>query len=91
MTFDRTKLNIACSESLEIIMHMEKPLREKISSKMIDFLKENKQENYKTKIDFSKNILEQDILFETKSIISIIYRDYIAGSEKRKELIEKDK
>ena len=42
-------------------------------------------------MDYSKSINEQDLLHETKTILSLIYRDYICTPEERKMLIEKDK
>lgn len=82
---------MACNETIEIIMHMEDEMKEKIPQKLITFLNKNKIRDYKPSIDFSKNILEQDLLFETKSIIAVIYREYIATPNKKKELIEWDK
>ena len=89
--FDKNKFNMACNETIEIIMHMEDEMKEKIPQKLITFLNKNKIRDYKPSIDFSKNILEQDLLFETKSIIAVIYREYIATPNKKKELIEWDK
>ena len=42
-------------------------------------------------IDYSKNINEQNLLRDTRIILSLIYRDYICSEEKRQELIEKDR
>ena len=88
---NKNNFNIACCETIEIINHMEDNLRRKIPSKIIDFLKRNQLKEYNVNIDFSKNILEQNILSETQGIISIIYRDYIATPEKRTKLLEWDK
>ena len=57
--FDKNKFNMACNETIEIIMHMEDEMKEKIPQKLITFLNKNKIRDYKPSIDFSKNILEE--------------------------------
>lgn len=41
-------------------------------------------------IDYSKNLSEQNLLHETKVLLSLIYRDYICTPEKKQELLRKD-
>ena len=79
------------SEAYDIVMHLEKSLYNKIPNSFIHMLKDNKDDNYKVNIDYSKSINEQVILKDTRVILSLIYRDYICSKEKRQELIEKDK
>lgn len=57
----------------------------------MNFIKNNRDLNYKVKIDFEKNINEQELLRETRVILSLIYRDYICDENKKKELLEKEK
>lgn len=83
-------INQSFSEVYDIVMHLEKKLYNKIPNSFIQMLKENKDENYKINIDYSKNINEQSLLRDTRIILSLIYRDYICSEEKRQELIEKD-
>ena len=42
------------------------------------------------KINLNKSILEQDISNEAKSIIALIYRDYICEADERQILIKKE-
>jgi len=79
------------SETYDIVMHLEKSLYSKIPNSFIQMLKDNKDDNYKVNIDYSKNINEQNLLKDTRIILSLIYRDYICSKEKRQELIERDK
>ena len=46
---------------------------------------------YEVKIDYTKNINEQNLLKETRVLLSLIYRDYCCNKEKREKLIEEDK
>lgn len=81
----------AFSETYDIINHMEKELYNKISKKFIKFLEENRDVDYVVNIDYTKSINEQKLLKETRIILSLVYRDYICSSEKKHDLIEKDK
>ena len=40
--FDKNKFNMACNETIEIIMHMEDEMKEKIPQKLITFFNKNK-------------------------------------------------
>ena len=84
-------INQSFTEIYDIVMHLEKSLYNKIPNSFIQMLKDNKDDNYKVNIDYSKSINEQDLLKDTRVILSLIYRDYICSKEKRQELIEKDK
>ena len=46
--------------------------------------------SYIVKIQPNKTILEQDISNEAKSIIALIYRDYICQESERKDLIKQE-
>lgn len=85
------KLNITpevCSEVYEIIHN--RSLNSKIPSKLIELLDENRDLQYKTNIDFSQSINDQELHRETRIILSLIYRDYICDKESRKRLLLKD-
>lgn len=84
-------INQSFTETYDIVMHLEKSLYNKIPNSFIQMLKDNKDDNYKVNIDYSKNINEQALLKDTRVLLSLIYRDYICSKEKRQELIEKDK
>lgn len=78
------------SEVYNIIFHMEKELYNKIPKQFIHFIKENKDDNYIVNIDYSKGINEQELLQQTRVMLSLIYRDYLCDEEERKELLEND-
>lgn len=81
----------ALSEVYDIIYHMEKELYNKIPRQFLYFIKENKDNNYVVTIDYSKSINEQELLQQTRIILSLLYRDYLCPEEERLALIEKDK
>lgn len=81
---------ISFSEVYEIILHMDKELVKKIPEKFINFIKQNKKDDYITNIDYTKSINEQEFQRGTRVILSIIYRDYLCSDEKKKELMQND-
>ena len=81
---------ISFSEAYDIILHMDKELVKKIPENFIKFVEQNKAEDYKTNIDYNKSINQQELQKGTRVILSIIYRDYLCSSEKKKELMKND-
>ena len=79
----------AFCEVYDIIKHMDKEMQEKIPNNFMNLIKENKALNYEFNIDYKKDIKNQ-ILRETKIILSLIYRDYLCSKEKREELLALD-
>ena len=75
------------SEVVDIINNSEEDIIEKIPKGFMNFLNENKSEDYIVNIDYSKDDWENDLRDDTKALIALIYRDYIVSPEKRKELI----
>lgn len=79
----------ALAEIDDIIKYADNKSKEKISKEFIEFVKDNKDKNYKTKIDPQKKIEDQDILYETKVILASMYRDFWATEEERNVLDRK--
>lgn len=84
-------INQSFTEVYDIVKHLDNSLYNKIPNQFIEMLKQNMDTNYNVNIDYSKKINEQELLQDTKVILSLIYRDYICSKEKSQELIEKDK
>lgn len=72
-------LNYADEESLN-----------KLPESLKKFIKENKS-NYNVKIDPKKDLKDQNLLYETKVILAVLYRDYWASQDERKQLLENEK
>ena len=61
-------------------MHMNKDIRNKIPLGFINLIKNNKNDNYKLKINYNISINSQKLLKDTRTILALIYRDYIVGN-----------
>ena len=81
--------NVA-SELLEIFKYLDKELREKIPQKIKENLERitNKEHNFK--IDKTKELNEQELLPQTKQILSIIYLKYCCSSEEANNILQEN-
>ena len=77
------ELNESFSETLDILNHMEKTYIDKIPRKFIEFLNNNKSNNYVSNLDHSKKINEMKLKEKTKDIIATIYMNYWCNSEQK--------
>ena len=73
----------AIVEVLEILQYSDDNIIEKIPKKLIEFWKRNKSTTYKPNLDHSKSINEMDLKKKTKSIISMIYLNYLCDDEEK--------
>lgn len=82
----------AIVEVLEILQYSDDNIIEKIPKKLIEFWQRNKSTTYKPNLDHSKSINEMDLKKKTKSIISMIYLNYLCNDEEKNniKLILKD-
>lgn len=78
----------AYREVYEILKYIPKENLEKIPKDFLEVIENNMDKTYAYKIDETKSFEEQEILKETKAIISIIYQDYWATDDRKKELIK---
>ena len=76
---------IAATEVLAIIDYMEPNEKKQISSKFMDFLNKRAINSYKIELDFSKPISETKLSKETKSLLAIIYRQFLCNEEEKRE------
>ena len=77
-----------CCEVYEIIMN--RGLSSKIPEKMMELLDKNRDLQYRSNIDFSKSINEQQLYRETRVILALMYRTYICDDKKKEEYYKKD-
>ncbi len=80
----------AFCEVYDIINNMENELQNKIPKTFVNFIKENRSKNYMVNIDYTISINKQPLLKETRTILALIYRDYLCDKSKRQELIAND-
>ena len=88
-TNEKKKINEyrkALAELDEIFDKFEKKIKNKVPESFRKFVKDKKDKNYKFEYDDSKELKDQNILRETKVLLSIIYRSYFCSEEEKKRL-----
>lgn len=81
----------ALSEVNAILNNSEQIIINRIPDRFLNFIKNNMNPTYNVQINLKKGILEQDISNEAKSIIALIYRDYICTANERQNLLVKER
>lgn len=76
----------ASAEIDEILGYLPVEYVEKIPIKLREFFSKIKQENYVSKIDPYKSLDEQELKPKTKTLLTIIYRNYWCNEDERTEL-----
>ena len=72
---------------VSIIINMMRPdLRGKINKNFIDYIENNKDNNYISEIDTSKPIENQNIRYDVKVMLALIYMNYICPEEEKSNL-----
>lgn len=74
-----------------IISMMPTEMKSKISNSFINFIENNKSNNYVSNINPKIPLKEQIIRKETKEMLGIIYRDYLCNNEERINLLQEEK
>ena len=73
-------------EVLEILEYSDDNILEKIPKKLIKFWERNKSKTYKPNLDHDKSISEMNLKDKTKSILSMIYLNYLCNDEESKKI-----
>ena len=85
----------AATEVNKILSYLPEEYVEKIPIKLREFFKNIESKDYIPNIDPYKSIDKQELQPKTKTLLTVIYRDYWCNEEERKEidkvLIENDK
>ena len=76
----------AIVEVLEILEYSDDNILEKIPKKLIKFWERNKSKTYKPNLDHNKSISEMNLKDKTKSILSMIYLNYLCNDAEVKEI-----
>ena len=76
----------AYSEVYFILLHMEYSDVKKIPKKIVDVIRKNRIKNYAVKIDPLIPLQYQELKKETKAILALLYRKFLADEAKREEL-----
>ncbi len=80
---------IAFSEVDDILYFADNKLVSKVPKSFINFIRENKDENYISNINPYISFEAQNISEKARAIIALIYESYIATAEEKKQFMEK--
>lgn len=76
-------------EIVELLNHFPEEDLKKIPKEIINVFMENMDNQYEFIVDKTKRLNEQEMLPETKEILALIYEDYWATDDERKQLMKK--
>ena len=79
----KTSTTKAYVEVLELLKYIPKEQYELIPKEKINVFQEFKDNNYNWKYNETKELIEQDIMPETKALITILYEDYWATENQK--------
>lgn len=82
-----TQLREGIAETLDILKNMDKIYVEKIPEDFMNFLKQNKAEEYRANLDHRLKINEMDLKEQTKDILTVIYLNYWCNDDEKMEYI----
>mgnify|MGYP003308247126 CR=1 FL=1 len=81
----------AFKELNEIIKFFPRNEYKKIPKSFIDFIEGNMDKSYEYIVEHVDDFQNQEMLEETKVLLSIIYRDFIASPDEKKQIIRMEK
>ncbi len=88
MICEKKKLyNKAAKEVYIIITYMSEELQSKIPDNVKEVLIENMDKNYFFEYNMKLSLDEQNLMPETRGLLSIIYSNYICNEEDRKSVV----
>lgn len=75
----------------EVFKYLPQEIEDKIPVELVNQIKNNMDNNYEYQITHISDFSNQSMMKETRAILAILYRDYWASEEERKEIIEEEK
>lgn len=83
----KMEIRDVAKETIELLNYFDSKFISKISTKFLHFLEELAQSStINVTIDKKKKLKDQNVSEECKSLISLIYYDYIANEEEKKKI-----
>ncbi len=79
---------IGLAQVSDILNHMNKSEKNKISQEFLDFIEEYKDKDYIPEFDYSKEVDDLGINKNAKNILAIIYMKYWCNSQQKKDFIK---
>lgn len=81
-----TNYECALYQVNEVIKHMEESLKNKIPENYISYIEKNKAKNYNWVYNESQELYNQDLLPKAKSILTVLYQDFLCENEEKERL-----
>lgn len=78
----------AFKEFREIVKLFPKNEYKKIPQSFINFIEENMDNNYEYNVEHIDDFQNQNMLEETRILLSIVYRDFLASPEEKEQIIK---
>lgn len=78
----------AFKEFMEIVKFFSKNEYKKIPKSFIHFIEENMDDSYEYTVEHVDDFQNQEMLEETRVLLSIVYRDYLASDEEKERIIK---
>ncbi len=76
----------ALAEVSTILPLLPKYLLEKIPKSLLNFIEQKKSKSYMLNVNLEKTLSEQNLLKETRIILSLLYRSYLCDPEQSRKL-----
>lgn len=76
----------ALAEVSTILPLLPKDLLEKIPKSLLNFIEQKRSKSYMLDVNLEKTLSEQNLLKETRIILSLLYRSYLCDSEQSRKL-----
>lgn len=83
---NKKNIGKAIKEVNEIMKYIPAEEKNKINKKFLDFLNKIEDKTYDFNFEPEKDLLEQNLLEETKMLLGIIYRNYWCSKEEQEEI-----
>ncbi|MBQ2937266.1 MAG: hypothetical protein IJE05_00035 [Clostridia bacterium] len=81
-----TEYQNALAEVDRILSLMSKDMLDKIPNSFLKFIKQKKSKSYIPNLNMELSLNQQNLLKETRAILSLIYRSYLCNSEESRRL-----
>ena len=76
----------ALTEVEAILKLMTKDMLDKIPNSFLNFIEQKKSKSYIPNLNMELSLNEQNLLNESRAILSLIYRSYLCNTEEKRKL-----
>ena len=80
----------AMEELNQVLKHCSWEVTICIPKEFYDFLERYRDKEWKGNLDFSLKLKDMDLLYDTRILLSMVYRDFLCSDEERKNMIAEE-